>query len=152
MPEWFLNNGRRCPNSPESWVDVVEATTIDWSFAMRRKNPTTAAASPSATSARRILMVSPSLVWSDQKLASDKPGRVRSPWIVEEAGRVVCFDNPAAMHQHDLPGEPPRFAQIMGGHHDLDAARGNAAEEILLRPVRRRIDTPGWVAVAQDPR
>src|SRR3954451_16791269 len=57
----------------------------------------------------------PSIVWSDQKLASDKPGGVGSLWIVEEAGRVVRFDNPAVMHQHDLAGEPPCFAQIMGG-------------------------------------
>src|SRR5689334_18316566 len=101
MPEWFLNNGRICPNSPESWVDVVEATTIDLSFAVATKNTTTAATSPSATSERRVLMVSPSMTWSDQKLASDKPGGGRSLWMVEEAGRVVRFDNLAAMHQHD---------------------------------------------------
>ncbi len=34
MPVLALNIGRMWPNRPESWVDVVEATTIDFSCAV----------------------------------------------------------------------------------------------------------------------
>jgi len=33
IPVFVLNSGRMWPNSPESWSNVVEATTIDFSCA-----------------------------------------------------------------------------------------------------------------------
>ena len=39
----------------------------------------------------------------------------------------------AAMQQHDLAGEPPRLAEIVRRHHDLDAARGDGADDVLDR-------------------
>jgi len=33
MPVFVLNSGRMWPNCPESWSDMVEATTIDFSRA-----------------------------------------------------------------------------------------------------------------------
>ena len=33
IPVLALNSGKICPNNPESWVDVVEETTIDFSCA-----------------------------------------------------------------------------------------------------------------------
>ena len=43
------------------------------------------------------------------------------------------FDQPAAMQQHDVAGEPLGLAEIVGRHHDLDAARAHRAHDVLDR-------------------
>ena len=50
----------------------------------------------------------------------------------EFRGRAV-LDQPAAMQQHDVAGEPPGLAEIVGRHHHLDAARGDGAHDVLDR-------------------
>ena len=74
IPVLVLNSGRRWPNSPESWVEVVEATTIDLSCASAGE-PIRASAVARMTKLRRwgrpVLPCIPND--SDQQLAGDEP-------------------------------------------------------------------------------
>src|SRR5262245_38398375 len=118
MPVLLLNSGRMWPNSPESWVDVVEATTIDFSWA--GTGVETPASSTRPTKAWISFMIGSFL---DQQFAGDELFRFRRARRREELLRRRVLDDAAAVHQHDRAGEPARLAEVVGRHHDLDAAR-----------------------------
>src|SRR5262245_20942809 len=130
MPLFALNSGRIWPNSPESWVDVVEATTIDFSCAeagavtdKRRARPANA----------WISFMLRSIGWSHQQFAGNEFPRFRRARCGEELLGARVLDDAPAMHQHDVGPEPPRLAEIVRRHDDLDAVRRDGADEILDR-------------------
>ena len=61
----------------------------------------------------------------------------------------AALDHAAAMHQHDLAGEPARLAEIVRRHHHLDAARGDGADDVLDRLGRGRIEARGRLVEKQ---
>src|SRR5262245_39557691 len=129
MPVLALNSGRMWPNKPESCVEVVDATTIDLSCATAGGAPTTAARAKATSSVRRVAMI----FSSDQKLPVDEAARLLRLWSREKRFGRAALDHAAAVQQHDLAGETPRLAEIVGRHDDLDAARGDGANDILDR-------------------
>ena len=63
--------------------------------------------------------------------------------------RRRALDHAAAMQQHDLAGEPSRLAEIVRRHHDLDAARGDRADDVLDRLGRGGIEARGRLVEKQ---
>ena len=59
------------------------------------------------------------------------------------------LDDAATMQQDDLAGQPPRLAEIVGRHHDLDAARGDGADHVLDRLGRGGIEAGGRLVEEQ---
>src|SRR5262245_30240118 len=112
MPVFALNSGRMWPNSPESWVDVVDATTIDLSCAVAALLPSRVAAAAAITSMRWIGSIRFSSVvvgsGSEQQLAGEEAARLLGGGCGEETLRRARFDDAPAVHQHDLAGEPAR--------------------------------------------
>src|SRR5215468_5760558 len=130
MPVFALNSGRIWPNSPESWVDVVEATTIDFSCAeagvatdRRRARPANA----------WINFMLRSICLSYQQFAGDEFLRFRGARCGEELLGARVLDDAPAMHQHDVGPEPARLAEIVGRHHHSDAAACDRADDLLDR-------------------
>src|SRR5262249_11944311 len=120
-----LNSGRMWPNRPESCVEVVDATTMDLSRA------------PTGPAAMRISDA------SDQQLAAHEPARLLGPGVGKECVGRAALDHAAALHEHDLAGEAPRFAEIVRRHHHLDPARSNDADDVLDRLGRGRVEARG---------
>src|SRR5260221_2932519 len=137
MPVLALNSGRIWPKRPESCVEVVEATTIDLSSA-RAGPPSRMAAT--AMRQRRLSMTVPRGWRSDEQVAGDECPRLGSSRRGEEGGGGAGLDHPAARQHDDLARQPPRLAEIMGRHHDLDAARDDGADDVLERLGCRRIE------------
>jgi hypothetical protein len=48
------------------------------------------------------------------------------------------------MQQNDVAGEPLGFAEIVGSHHNLDAARANGPHDVLDRVGGGGIEARGW--------
>src|SRR6516165_2211384 len=140
MPVFCLNSGRMWPKRPESCVDVVEATTIDLSCAGAGAGDTasTQTIATRARIARRIGMEFPLLCLfleacerSKEQLAVDEAARLLGFGREKEnLGRTV-LDHAAAMHEHDLAGEPLGLAEIVGRHYHFDAAHGHSANDVL---------------------
>src|SRR5215468_4530687 len=49
----------------------------------------------------------------------------------------------AAMQEHDVAGKAPRLAKVVRGHHDLDVALGDGANQVLERLGGRGIEARG---------
>src|SRR5499433_2467844 len=138
MPVFCLNSGRMWPKRPESCVDVVEATTIDLFCAGAGDTASTQTIATRARIARRIGMEFPLLCLfleacerSKEQLAVDEAARLLGFGREKEnLGRTV-LDHAAAMHEHDLAGEPLGFAEIVGRHYHFDAAHGHSANDVL---------------------
>src|SRR5262249_34987518 len=121
MPVFCLNSGRMWPKRPESCVDVVEATTIDLSCAGAGDTASTQTIATRARIARRIGMEFPLLCLfleacerSKEQLAVDEAARLLGFGRQKEnLGRTV-LDHAAAMHEHDLAGEPLGVAEMVG--------------------------------------
>src|SRR5262244_525983 len=54
------------------------------------------------------------------------------------------------MYEHDLAGEAPGLAEIVGRHHNLDPARSNGADDVLDRLGRGRIEARGRLVEHED--
>src|SRR5262245_33458504 len=80
---------------------------------------------------------------SDQQLAAHEPARLLGPGVGKECVGRAALDHAAAMHEHDLAGEAPRFAEIVRRHHHLDPARSNDADDVLDRLGRGRVEARG---------
>src|SRR6516162_999651 len=138
MPVFCLNSGRMWPKRPESCVEVVEATTIDLSCAGAGDTASTQTIATRARIARRIGMEFPLLCLfleacerSKEQLAVDEAARLLGFGREKEnLGRTV-LDHAAAMHEHDLAGEPLGLAEIVGRHYHFDAAHGHSANDVL---------------------
>ena len=151
MPVLALNSGRMWPNRPESWVEVVDDTTIDLSCASAVAPPSTAAVAARTSSVRRVSMHFPPSVRRDQikQLAGDEAAGFLGFRSCEERLGRAALDDAAAMQQHDLAGEAPRLAEIVRRHHDLDAARGDGADDVLDRLGGGRIEARGRLVEKQ---
>ena len=91
-----------------------------------------------AATCRRVLHGVPPLLLSAQ--TSNSPARKRRASSVfgfaKNVGAGAALDDAAAMHQHDVAGEPARLAEIVRRHHHLDAR--------ARRPCAPRPRSPGW--------
>ena len=58
----------------------------------------------------------------------------------------------AAVKHDDVAGEPARFAEIMGRHHDLDAAVAHSADDVFHRLGGGRIEARGRLVEKQHRR
>src|SRR5215467_4142566 len=73
MPVLALNSGRIWPNSPESCVEVVEETTIDFSaFARAGETASRATKAPMTVSSRDITR-NPPFGWKSHNVAGEPP-------------------------------------------------------------------------------
>src|SRR5215472_6678040 len=73
MPVLALNSGRIRPNSPESCVEVVEETTIDFSaFARAGETASRATKAPMTVSSRDITR-NPPFGWKSHHVAGEPP-------------------------------------------------------------------------------
>src|SRR5262249_6824799 len=132
MPVLALNAGRMWPNRPESWVEVVEATTIDLSCAAAGAMQSRVAATISSVR-RWSMRFSLLFCSSDQKLAGDEAARVGGLRRREECPGGGTLDHAAAMQQYDLATQASRLAEVVGRHHHLDAAQCDRADDVLDR-------------------
>src|SRR5262245_39769306 len=80
---------------------------------------------------------------SNQELAGGKSARLLGLGRGQEGVGRTALDHAAAMHQHDLAGEPLGLAEIVGRHHHLDAACDDLADHVLDRLGRGRIEARG---------
>ena len=65
-----------------------------------------------------------SFVRSDEQFAREERARPRRcAASSKNCARRRVLDQAAAMQEHDIAGEPPRLAEVVRRHHDLDAAR-----------------------------
>src|SRR5690349_13950754 len=128
MPVLALNNGRIWPNNPVSCVDVVEATTMDLSCAADDAVKTVR---ETRASSRRRVSMRGSLLRLDKQFAADEFLGLRRAGKSKEVFCGPGFGNASAMQQNDIAGQTPRFAEIMRGHHHLDAARRDIADHVL---------------------
>src|SRR5215471_8237829 len=113
IPVLALNSGRMWPNRPESWVEVVEATTIDLSCAAAGAMQSRVAATISSVR-RWSMRFSLLFCSSDQQLAGDEAARVGGLRRREECPGGGTLDHAAAMQQHDLAAQASRLAEIVG--------------------------------------
>src|SRR5262245_1680024 len=132
MPVLALKAGRMTLNSPESWVDVVEATTIAFSSALTPSGASRQRRSKGSNSRGSDPGIAVSLApTSNNKFTGQKaPTRVGGRAPEEGAGRRV-LNNAALREQHDVAGEPLGLAEIVGCHHDFAAAPGDADDDVL---------------------
>ena len=150
MPVLALNSGRMWPNRPESCVEVVE--TRRWICPARaRACERERSEAASAIRERRVSMRVLRLVVIQ---TSNSPAR--NARLAVSAGELkkCCgrrgLDHAAAVQQHDVAREPARLAEIVRRHHDLDAARGDRADDVLDRLGRGRIEARGRLVEKQD--
>src|SRR5215813_4027314 len=147
MPVFCLKSGRMKPYSPESCVEVVDATTIDLSCASAGAQ--SAAATAAARRSRRVGMMRVS--WSsDDEIAADEGGGLAGCGYSEEALGIGAFVHGAVQHEHDLAGEPVRLAEVVRRHHDLDAGLGDRADDVLHRLGGGRIEARGRLVEKQN--
>src|SRR5882724_595264 len=144
MPVFFVNNGSRYSNSPESWVEVVDATTMKRSSASvgAAHNPTPRSAAPSPVRNIRLNMTSsllPEWSASPQQFSLDEGRRLRRQGPRKELHRRPLFEQTAAMQEDDLIGKPPRLAEVVCGHDDLRAAQIDGGDDILDGARCRRV-------------
>src|SRR5882724_8270930 len=144
MPVFFVNNGSRYSNSPESWVEVVDATTMKRSSASvgAAHSPTPRTAAPSPVRNIRLNMTSsllPEWSASPQQFSLDEGRRLRRQGPRKELHRRPLFEQTAAMQEDDLIGKPPRLAEVVCGHDDLRAAQIDGGDDILDGARCRRV-------------
>src|SRR3954469_1254670 len=150
MPVLALNIGRMWPNRPESCVEVVEATTIDLSCA--EAWPANTALAAIAISTRRDSVFIGCPFQSNEQFAREEcPGLGGLRPVEERRGSGGLHDAAAVKHD-DVTGEPARFAEIMGRHHDLDIAFANRADDVFHRLGGGRIEARGRLVQEQHGR
>ena len=71
---------------------------------------------------------------------------------VEERRGGAGFHDTAAVKHDDVAGQPPRFAEIVGRHHDLDVALADGADDVLHRLGGGRIEARGRLVEEQHGR
>ena len=130
MPVLALNSGRMYPNSPESWVDVVEETTIDLSCAKALAREDNTGGDRDQEAAKQTSHFLPKVHQTSSSparnvLASPVCGVLKN----DDAGPVSITRPRCSMH--DVARQPPGFAEIMGCHHHLDAAPAHRADDVL---------------------
>src|SRR5712671_3856010 len=145
MPVACRKIGRMWPNRPESSVEVVDATTIDFSCA--EAGAQRAAARAAARSNRRVCMGSS--VPSDDEIAADEGGALRGCGCGEETLGARLLAHASAQHEHDLAGEPARLSEVVRRHHDLDAGLRDGAQDVLDRLGGGRIEARGRLVQEQ---
>src|SRR4051794_1291187 len=120
MPVLALNIGRMWPNSPESWVEVVDATTIDLSCA--EAWPANTALAAIAISIRRDSVFIGCPFQSNEQFAREEcPGLGGLRPVEERRGSGGLHDAAGGEHD-DVGGEAARFAEIMGRPPDRGVA------------------------------
>src|SRR5262249_6496944 len=140
MPVFLVKIGSRYSNSPESCVEVVDATTMKRSSA---SVGTAHSPRPTSTAPRPVRNVRLSIAFSSLSSPEQPPldeGRGlprRRPG--EEVRRRPLLEQAATMQEHDLVGKAPRLAEIVRGHHDLRAREVDRADDLLDGARRRRI-------------
>ena len=87
---------------------------------------------------------------SEQQLSRDELPGLLCFWLGEKLFGRRAFDHAAAMQQHDLAGQAARLAEIVGGEHDLDAARDHRADHILDRLGGGGIEARGRLIEEKD--
>src|SRR5262249_18147022 len=148
MPVLALNSGRMWPNRPESWVEVVEATTIDLSCAAAGAMQSRVAATISSVR-RWSMRFSLLFCSSDQKLAGDEAARVGGLRRREEWPGGGTLDHAAAVQQPDPAARASRLAEIVGRHHHLDAAQRARADDVLDRLGRGGVEARARLVEAE---
>src|SRR6185503_10410946 len=150
MPVFLVKIGSRYSNRPESCVEVVDATTIDLSWADTGAPDRTAAAATAAMSMRRLNMWSSFFHYSDEQFSRDEFAGFFRAWCCEEFCGWRVFDQPAAMHEHDIAGKALGLAEVMRAHHDFHAACAHGANDVFDRFGCGRVEACGWFIEEQD--
>src|SRR5579863_255780 len=136
IPVFALKRGSRYSKRPESWVEVVDATTIERSSARAPiAAPDSATAATPRTTHVRILAAGfiqrPSDLELNQKFSGDESFRRLRHRIGKERLRGAALNQLAAVEQQNLPREPSRLSEIVCRHHHLDARLAHRAHDVL---------------------
>src|SRR5689334_11259209 len=140
IPVLALKAGSRWPNRPDCSVEVVDATTMNFSCAIAG-SASRAKAPASRPRVKRRFMKSP--FQSEQEFAGQIGRCLSASGRFEEGGRRRVFDEPTAVEKDDVVGEPARLAEVVRGHHDLGAGGADAGDDLLDGACRRGIEAGG---------
>src|SRR5215471_4377676 len=90
------------------------------------------------------------LIMSNHEIAAHEGSCLRCRRLVEKVGdRTLLADRPVQQKDH-IARDAPHLAEIMGGHHDLDAGPRGPNHDVLDAPRRGGIEIGGGLVEQQQ--
>ena len=131
---------------------MVEATTIDRSSALAGTHSQRDGASATISGNEHRRRIASDLSCSSQITRSPRRKRrlPASPVIRRNSAAVPRSRSVPRSMKIDVAGEPAHLAEIVRGHHDLDAGSRRAQHDLLDAAGRGRIEARGGLVEQQD--